>query len=308
MERVLVTGSSGFVGGYIVDSLKNSGYSVLGVDKLSKMGYTDVVMDLSDPDVVTKLKSMVCDCSAIIHSAAICDLKGDSSEYYYVNVKINRNIEILKYHLKGGQKLIFLSSMLADPNEYNGAVNRAVKFYGESKYKCEQELLAGNTDGLIILRPTSVWGYGSSNYDEFFLRVRQGLFRLTDWSYPKKPFVYVENLTKIILWLLEKEARSKILVACDYHLSVEDLYLAYIANVKVRFAHIKINKNFILIAAKIGDMVKDIGINFPITTFRLQNMLKERIVDNNWIAENDISLLPLEECMKEYSEYEKRSK
>ena len=36
MKKVLVTGSAGFIGGYIVEELLNKGYEVVGVDKLAK--------------------------------------------------------------------------------------------------------------------------------------------------------------------------------------------------------------------------------------------------------------------------------
>ncbi len=38
MERVLVTGSAGFIGGYVVEELLRRGYSVTGVDNFSKYG------------------------------------------------------------------------------------------------------------------------------------------------------------------------------------------------------------------------------------------------------------------------------
>lgn len=38
MEKVLVTGSEGFIGGYIVKELLHNGYKVIGIDNLSKYG------------------------------------------------------------------------------------------------------------------------------------------------------------------------------------------------------------------------------------------------------------------------------
>ena len=37
-EKVLVTGSEGFIGGYIVKELLQEGYEVVGIDNLSKYG------------------------------------------------------------------------------------------------------------------------------------------------------------------------------------------------------------------------------------------------------------------------------
>ena len=38
MERVLVSGSAGFIGGYLTSELLRRGYAVLGVDDFSKYG------------------------------------------------------------------------------------------------------------------------------------------------------------------------------------------------------------------------------------------------------------------------------
>jgi UDP-glucose 4-epimerase len=64
--RVLVTGSAGFIGGYVVERLLEEGYEVVGLDDLSKYGpvakaydrnprYRFVEGDASDVELVTKL-------------------------------------------------------------------------------------------------------------------------------------------------------------------------------------------------------------------------------------------------------------
>jgi nucleoside-diphosphate-sugar epimerase len=39
MKKVLVTGSSGFIGGYIVEELLSQNYQVVGLDNLSKYSH-----------------------------------------------------------------------------------------------------------------------------------------------------------------------------------------------------------------------------------------------------------------------------
>ncbi|QDZ16417.1 NAD-dependent epimerase/dehydratase family protein [Humibacter ginsenosidimutans] len=70
MTKVLVTGSSGFIGGYIVEELLSKGYEVVGVDNYSKYGevkksydddpnYRLVVGDVQDTALMTELLSDV---------------------------------------------------------------------------------------------------------------------------------------------------------------------------------------------------------------------------------------------------------
>jgi nucleoside-diphosphate-sugar epimerase len=79
MSRVLVTGSAGFIGGYVVQELLRSGHDVVGVDNLSKYGpvvrsydhdpgYRFVDGDVRDSDLMLRLLS---DCDHLIAGAAM---------------------------------------------------------------------------------------------------------------------------------------------------------------------------------------------------------------------------------------------
>lgn len=76
--RVLVTGSSGFIGGYVVQELLDHGYTVVGVDNYSKYGpvarsydthgrYTFRVGDCREPAL---LRELLADCDHLIAGAA----------------------------------------------------------------------------------------------------------------------------------------------------------------------------------------------------------------------------------------------
>ena len=44
MEKVLVTGSAGFIGGYVVEELLAADYHVIGIDNFSKYGQVTQVL------------------------------------------------------------------------------------------------------------------------------------------------------------------------------------------------------------------------------------------------------------------------
>lgn len=79
MEKVLVTGSAGFIGGYLVEELLSQGYKVIGLDNLSKYGrvsrsfdenanYEFVAGDAMD---VKLLEDLLFNCDHVIAGAAL---------------------------------------------------------------------------------------------------------------------------------------------------------------------------------------------------------------------------------------------
>ena len=79
MSKVLVSGSAGFIGGYVVEELLRRGHDVIGIDNLSKYGrvaksfddhssYQFVEGDCRDVDLMTKVVS---ECNHFIAGAAM---------------------------------------------------------------------------------------------------------------------------------------------------------------------------------------------------------------------------------------------
>ncbi|WP_420264951.1 NAD-dependent epimerase/dehydratase family protein [Candidatus Magnetominusculus dajiuhuensis] len=77
--KILVTGSAGFVGGYLVDELLEHGHEVIGIDNFSKYGKVEKSYDSNtgfrfvegDAKNVELLKELLSDCDQIVAIAAI---------------------------------------------------------------------------------------------------------------------------------------------------------------------------------------------------------------------------------------------
>lgn len=127
MEKVLITGSSGFIGGYVVEELLARGYQVLGVDNFSKYGrvtksydshpnYSLVEGDAQDVELMTRL---LMDCDHLIAGAAMIGGISYFHAYAYDLLATNERImaatcdAAIRAHKQGRlKKVTYLSSSM----------------------------------------------------------------------------------------------------------------------------------------------------------------------------------------------------
>ena len=127
MERVLMTGSAGFIGGYTVERLLGEGYEVVGLDDHSKYGpvsrsydqhphYRLVVGDARDPELVYQLAR---ECDHLIAGAAMIGGISYFHTYAYDLLATNERImaatcdAAIRAHREGRlQKVTYLSSSM----------------------------------------------------------------------------------------------------------------------------------------------------------------------------------------------------
>jgi UDP-glucose 4-epimerase len=127
MAKVLITGSSGFIGGYLVEELLARDHEVVGLDNLSKYGkvirsydehpgYTFVNGDARDVDLLSDLLN---DCDHLIAGAAMIGGISYFHTYAYDLLATNERIiaatcdAAIKAHAAGRlQKVTYLSSSM----------------------------------------------------------------------------------------------------------------------------------------------------------------------------------------------------
>ena len=99
-SNVLVTGSAGFIGGYLVEELLARGHHVIGIDNYSKYGkvsksyddspdYTFVEGDCTDVGLMTELAN---DCDHFIAGAALIGGISYFHAYAYDLIATNERI------------------------------------------------------------------------------------------------------------------------------------------------------------------------------------------------------------------------
>lgn len=147
--NILVTGSAGMIGSYVVKGLIEKGHTVIGVDRIAKdkqlQGLTQIILDLSSKEGVLQLfddKKI----DRVIHLAALAHTKGvaDTSWDAFKKVNVDCAENIFEACAKHNIPVLFISTvdaigmvkgLITPETELNPISN-----YGKSKAMAEGRL------------------------------------------------------------------------------------------------------------------------------------------------------------------------
>ena len=147
--NILVTGSAGMIGGYVVKGLIEKGHSVWGVDmRLSKWTnpfFNQVVLDLSSKDRVSQLFEEL-KIDRVIHLAALAHTKGvaDTSWKAFKKINVDCSVNLFEACAKHDVPVLFISTVDAI-GMVKGLITPDTKLnpisnYGKSKAMAEGKL------------------------------------------------------------------------------------------------------------------------------------------------------------------------
>jgi nucleoside-diphosphate-sugar epimerase len=282
--KVLITGSSGFIGRALVQKLRDSDCEVAGLDKLPA-DETRYVCDILDAPRVLKIVEEFAP-DALVHLAARIDIdeKADLSGYA-ANIDGVRNTLAAVRSTPSIKRAIWTSSQLVCRVDYTPKSDtdyNADTLYGESKILTER--IVREEDGAsrewCIVRPTTVWGPGmSSHYQRFLQLIKSGFYFHIGSSPRLKSYSYIGNLTYQYHQLLRAPAgaiHGKMFYLADY----EPLDLIAWGDAFQRAFHARrIPRVPISVARALafcGDTITAVGLTgFPFNSRRLKNILTE---------------------------------
>lgn len=147
--NILVTGSAGMIGGYVVKELIEKGHTVIGVDRVAKdiklEGLTQVILDLSSKEAIMQLfaENKI---DRVIHLAALAHTKGvaDTSWEAFKKVNVDCAENLFEVCAKHNVPVLFISTVdaigmvkgvITPDTELNPISN-----YGKSKAMAESRL------------------------------------------------------------------------------------------------------------------------------------------------------------------------
>jgi len=229
VERILLTGATGFVGRNLLGDLVESGYDVYVIIRRSPgFNIKANVITLKDPEnrdwrFFSKLVSDN-NIKSIIHVGAITGEKRMSwKQYYRTNVMWTKNLALGLINGTKTHRFIFISTVgvygtnpLKLPADEMTQLNPDGKYH-QSKVLAEKELLRLKEFydlNLVILRPTIMYGY----WDYGFLYKISRLVKLRIFPLVGNPIVHlldVKKASNIIKLLLKKRKISGIYNLCD---------------------------------------------------------------------------------------------
>ena len=222
-KKVLITGSNGFLGSYIVEKAVEANYLVYaGVRKTSNLQYLKdprinfLYYSFDDEDKLREqLRTYKFD--YIILNAGITNAL-DRETYFKINSGYTR--KMCKFLIEEDaipEKLILISSLASHgPAEFqmkqildSDAQPHPMTWYGESKLQAEQFVQSFSKIPHLIFRPTAVYGPRDADMVNLYQAIQRGLEAKIGFGEQEQSFVYVEDLANLIVDSLGARALNK---------------------------------------------------------------------------------------------------
>ena len=235
--RLLVTGSSGFVGRAVVTQAAADGWQVLASTRQDDVGFPAGVQPAPGLDLArgTDWRATLDGVAAVVHCAArvhvMRDIASDPlSEFRCVNVAGTLNLARQAVDA-GVRRFVFISSIGVNGAETSDlpfkADDRAAPHspYAQSKYEAEQGLrliAQASTLELVVIRPPLVYGPGApGNFAQMMRALYAGVPLPLGAIHNRRSFVGLDNLVDLIMVCLVNVAapNQTFLVSDDDDLS-----------------------------------------------------------------------------------------
>ena len=281
MNKIIITGSSGFVAKNLINYLVESKHHLIPLSRVSGFNYSNINFKYINSNSV----------DGIIHIAGKAHSFNNISnidEYYKVNTELTINL-FDAFLASKAKVFITLSSVKAVSDKVEGELDEEVSpnpitHYGKSKLLSDQYILSRpipEGKRVYVLRPCMIHGPSNKgNLNLLYSVVSKGL----PWplgAYENiRSYLSIENLCFIIRELIDGyEIPSGVYnLADDVPISTNEIIEMIVESKGKKTKILNLGKKLIKVLARIGDFTK-----LPLNSERLQKLTESYVVSNSKI-------------------------
>ncbi len=207
--NLLITGATGFIGGFLAQEAIDQGYKVFAAVRASSdtkyletlTNISIIEVNLADPQSISNAITTN-HIDYIINNAGLTRSKSQD-QLNKVNASYLDNlfngIKLSKTNIK---RVVHVSSLAAyGPADYtkkgvikNSSIPHPVTMYGKSKLLGESIIKNQSSQPYVIIRPTAVYGPKEKDLFTIFKMINGGLQTKVGFSPQKLTFIYVKDL------------------------------------------------------------------------------------------------------------------
>lgn len=288
MRRIVVTGSSGWLGGRISQDLEKSGYSVGRISR-SRGTADEFPWDFAGDAPLGSLADFLRGAHSIIHCAAKVHAgsgtEAGADQFHKVNVEGTRRL-IEAARMAGVYRVVFLSTVAVEPPAHQrktGAVEADQErdtAYPRSKRVAEKVVQESGLDWRIA-RLAVVFGEGDvANFLRLARAINRRRFFVPGRGEARKSVVTVERAVEIVRRLAEAE------VPCHRMIDVGRPERPSLREICDAFSEIcsfprvpAFNPSFCRLLARVGDGLGALGIKLPFNSTILAKLTTDTCAD-----------------------------
>ncbi len=221
-KKILITGATGFIGKYLIEHAIKNNYDVFltlrkssNTKEIDHLDFNKIHIDFTSEKTISNSLSDTIIFDTIIHNAGVkaCFKKED---YFKYNETLTENLStVLKKRklLKG--KFIYISSLAAlGPGDHKtlediteNKVEQPISNYGRSKLFAEKKVINSGLN-YIILRPTAVYGKGTSDYKDLIAIVKKQLAVYTASPNQLLSFIHANDVAQAVFLASESSKNN----------------------------------------------------------------------------------------------------
>ena len=235
--NVLITGSTGFIGKFLVRRLSKSVFNIFCLVRskekakiLEPLGVKFIYADITRDKSLEKILNYKID--VLFHCAGYVKNR-NRNLLHKINVLGTENICGLAKKLNV-ERMVYLSSVsVVSGNDcmplHEDLSYKATNMYGESKIEAEKKVIDYRKKGLrsVILRPCGVYGEGEPHMLGLLLRLLKfRLLPLIDDGRKKLHLVYVKNVVEAMIFSLNNDEflKGTVFVADNEVLTIKEVF------------------------------------------------------------------------------------